>query len=172
MTSEQRITSGLRAIERMRTCYAPAVVTLVVVAAFVMFRSSPAREPVYAGKTITEWLDGGYEPAAMVLEELGPSAVPWVFRALRHEHPSFDWLDAYAKIQRYAPTLLVSALPHPRATGFDELRAANLLIGMGPPVLPVLRAGLQDGNPAVRTACTMALTTLEPKRAAAPQRSR
>jgi hypothetical protein len=168
----ERIISGWRAFGRMRTCCASGGAALTVIILLVMYRSPPAPEPVYAGKTVTQWLDGGYEPAAMALEELGPSAVPWVFKTLRRDQPSFDYVAAFTTIRRYAPTLLVSMLPRQRPTGFDELRAANLLIGMGPPVLPALTAGLQDSNAAVRTACQMALRALGPKRGGAPQRSR
>jgi hypothetical protein len=168
----ERFTTRFRAIRSVRTCHGPGVALLALVSLFALFGSPPARQPVYAGKTITEWLDGGYEPAAMALEELGPSAVPWVFRALRRDHPSIDYQAAYAKICRCAPARIVPVFPRPRATGFDELRAANLLIGMGPPVLPALRAGRRDGNAAVRAACNMALSTLEPKGAAARQQSR
>ena len=168
----ERIISGLRAFGRIRTCYVPGVAALPVIILLAMYRSPSAREPVYAGKTITQWLDDGYEPAAMALEEFGPSAVPWIFRTLRHDHPSFDYVAAFTTLRLHVPALLVSMLPRQLHTGFDELRAANLLIGMGPPVMPALRTGLRDSNPAVRTACQMALSALQPKRAAARQQSR
>jgi hypothetical protein len=132
--------------------------------------SSPSPEPVYAGKTITEWLNGGYEPAALALQEIGPSSVPWIFRALRNDRPTINYGAGYAKIRQHLPSCLVRMFPYPRTSKFDELRAANLLIGMGPPVRPALRAGLADSNPAVRSACWMALNGFEPKKATVPQR--
>jgi len=128
-----------------------------------------AREPVYGGKPITEWLEGGYEPAAMALEEVGPSALPWVFRKLRHEHPRWDYWKPYVKLRQAVPRPFTHLLPSPRLTGFDEERAANLLIGMGPSALPALRQGLQDGNPTVRAACQMALAAVQPKTASVTQ---
>jgi hypothetical protein len=168
----EKIISALRAFARIRPGYGPGAAVLTGIILLVIYRSPSAPEPVYAGKTITQWLDDGYEPAAMALEELGPSAVPWVFRTLRRDHPSFNYVAGYRALRRYAPAPLVAMLPRQKSTGLDELRAANLLIGMGPPVRPVLTAGLRDSNPAVRKACFMALSTLEPKRAAAPQRLR
>jgi len=38
--------------------------------------SQPA-EPAYAGKTVDEWLDAGYEDASMALHEIGTPAMPY-----------------------------------------------------------------------------------------------
>jgi hypothetical protein len=134
------------------------IVFLVVGAFSIIFFARPkAPEPIYAGKPVTQWLEDGYEPAAMALEEIGPTALPWVFRKLRHEHPRWDYWTPYLKLRQAISRPFNHLLPSPRLTGFDEERAANLLIGMGPPVLPALRAGLDDSNPTVRAACRLAL---------------
>jgi HEAT repeat protein len=163
--------SGNRTANKAGRGFVLCLVSLIVISGLVTVTRVHSLEPVYAGKRITEWLDGGYEPAAMALQEIGLPAVPWVFQTLRRDHPRWDYEGAYAKVRQSFPAPFVDMLPLPKTTGFDELRAANLLIGIGPPVLPALRAGLKDSNPAVRTACLMALGTLEPKRAAGQQQS-
>jgi len=152
---------------------ATPIITLVALLAaattLATFCNSSPREPGYAGKTISEWLDGGYEPAAMALQEVGPPAIPWVFRNLRREHAVWSKKGAYLKLQCHVPARFWRMFPTPKRTGFDELRAANLLIGLGPSAVPALRAGLKDSNPAVRTACAMALSNLAPKPAGEPR---
>src|SRR5262249_32600386 len=109
------------------------------------------------------------EPAAMALQELGPPAIPWVFRNLRREHPTWSRSPVYVELRRHIPALFIRIFPAPKATGFDEWRAANLLMGMGPPAIPELKAGLKDRNAAVRAACGMAMNNLAPKAGAGGQ---
>jgi hypothetical protein len=135
--------------------------------ALTVFACPPASEPVYAGKRITEWLDGGYEPAALALQEVGTPGLPWLFQKLRREHSRCDYWPLYCKLHRRLPAPVVNLLPRPRLIGFDEVRAANLLMGMGPPAFPAVRAGLEDGNPAVRAACKLAFDATAPRRAIA-----
>lgn len=147
----------------MRRTFANGLLLLAGALAVALFAWPHPREPVYAGRPITAWLEGGYEPAAMALEEIGPAALPWIFRELRHEHPRWNYWKPYRRIRQAMPRPLGNILPSARLTGFDEERAANLLIGMGPPALPALRAGLHDSNPTVRAACLLALKGLKPK---------
>ena len=144
---------SVRRTDPLRLIYLVSVLALVLV--FLAWPRS--REPVYAGRPITAWLDGGYEPAAMALEEIGPAAVPWLFQKLRRDNPRWDYSRAYRHLRERVPGPLRNVLPQPRVSGFDAERAANLLVGLGPPVLPALKAGLKDKNPAVRTACASAL---------------
>lgn len=162
-----RINSRFPTLGVIRAAYASGAVLLATVTLLTLFKSRSTLEPVYAGRSVTEWLDGGYEPAAMALQELGPSAVPWIFKNLRREHPGWAGCKAYVELHQHTPALLLTFFPVPKATGFDELRAANLLIGMGPPVVPALKAGLKDRNPAVKSACKLALANLSPKTAVA-----
>jgi len=143
----------------------PVLIAGLIIASFGFSRS---HQPVYAGKPLSDWLDAGYEPATMALQEIGPQAVPWIFARLRRDHPG--WEIVYAKARRTLPDALVHVLPPAKVTEFDEFRAANLLVSMGPPVLPALREGLQDPNPAVGTACEMALREMELKIAGVPPR--
>jgi hypothetical protein len=125
-------------------------------AALVAFRHhSP--EPVYAGRRLTEWLDSGAEPAAMAVHEIGPAATPWILRKVRREHPRWGWWQAYQESWIRTPFLIRKALPKPRVAGYDEFKAAMVLVETGPRSIPQLRHGLREKNPGVKMACALAL---------------
>ena len=128
-----------------------------------------SRQPAYGGRTVSEWLDGGYEPAALAVHEIGHPAVPWIFRKLRYEHPRWDYWGAYRRFRKVVPGNVASVMPQGHASGFDDLRAANLLLSIGTPALSMMRTGLKDGNPTVRSACQLALQALSVKAGAAQQ---
>jgi hypothetical protein len=127
---------------------------------------------VYAGKSIAQWLDNGFEDASFALHETGPIAAGEVFRKLRWEHPTYGYWSRYRRVHQVAPGLLRWVLPRPRPVAFDESRAAQALLAMGPLVAPKVIKGLSDSHPAVRLACTEALVGLamqrRPLRAALP----
>src|SRR5579859_6554820 len=81
------------------------------------------REPVYAGRPLGQWLDCGYEPAALALAETGPSAAAVIFSKLRHEHPGYGWRAKYRMVWSKAPKTIQSLLPTPKPASFDEARA-------------------------------------------------
>lgn len=118
------------------------------------------REPVYAGRPLGQWLDCGYEPAALALAETGPSAAPVIFAKLRHEHPEYGWWSKYQRIWCKAPEIIRCRLPTPKPASFDEARACSELLEIGANVIPALAKGLRDSNPAVRIASASALATL------------
>ena len=126
----------------------------------VVVGSSRARrdaEPVYAGRPVGEWLDCGYEQAAMALHETGPSAAPVIFSKLRREHPQYGLRAQYRKLWCKAPRAIRPALPAPKVASFDDARACSELLEIGPLVIPALAAGLKDVNPGVRLASAWAL---------------
>ena len=131
---------------------------LVVGSACVLalVRMSPT-EAGYAGKSINQWLDGGYEDAAVALREVGPDAVPSIFAKLRREHPRWGRRESYRKLWQKSPGFVQRYLPQPKAAAFDEYRACNALVDVGPQAIPALTSGLADGNPAVKIACAWAL---------------
>ena len=47
----------------------PVLIAGLIIASFGFSRSN---QPVYAGKPLSDWLDAGYEPATMALQEIGP----------------------------------------------------------------------------------------------------
>jgi len=124
-------------------------------------------EPAYAGKSINQWLDGGYEDAAVALREVGPDAVPCILGKLRREHPVWGRRQTYRKLWQKVPGFVQRYLPQPKAAAFDEYRACNALADLGPQGIPALISGLEDGNPAVKLACAWALGVLQERGAKA-----
>jgi HEAT repeat protein len=114
-------------------------------------------EPAYAGKSLNQWLDGGYEDAAVALREIGPDGVPCILAKLRREHPRWGRRQNYRKLCEKMPGVLQRHLPRPKSAAFDEYRACNALVDLGPQAIPAVSAGLQDDNPAVKIACAWAL---------------
>jgi hypothetical protein len=117
-----------------------------------------AREPVYAGRPVSEWLDGGYEQISMAMHETGPSAAPVIFSKLRRDHPVYGSRAKYRRLWSRAPEGLQRFLPRPKAGSFDELTACNALLDIGPAVIPYLATGLEDPNEGVRLVSALALS--------------
>jgi len=100
---------------------------------------------------------GWLRTSSLALQEIGPSAAPYVLGKLSREDPRYGSLRKYQALWRKAPPPLKSILPKPRAGNFDELRACSALLELGPRVIPFLSAGLRDANPAVREVSAHAL---------------
>jgi len=131
------------------------VLVLIVSIALCMQRG--AHEPVYAGRPVSEWLDGGYEQISMAMHETGAPAATVVFSKLRREHPDYGARVKYRRLWTKTPGALHRFLPAPKATNFDELKACNALLDIGPAVIPCLTEGLTDRNEAVRLASALGL---------------
>jgi hypothetical protein len=114
---------------------------------FAGLRKSP---PVYAGKTVNEWLNAGYEDAALAVQHIGPPAIPYIFRKLSREDPQFGSEHKYGELWKKCPIYFRALLPRPTATNFDEWRACSALLEIGPAAIPLVSAGLQNGNPGIR----------------------
>jgi HEAT repeat protein len=119
--------------------------------------TSQPSEPVYAGKTVDQWLDAGYEDASMALHEIGPPAVPYIVAKLSREDPRCGSLRRYQELWRRFPPALRMVLPKPKSGNFDELRACSALLELGPRIIALLSTGLQDQNPIVREVSAHAL---------------
>ena len=124
------------------------------------FVVSPAREPSYGGKSISQWLDGGYEDAAMALQQIGPEAGPYVLAKLAREDGRYGTSVAYGRFWTKLPMRLRGIFPKARTGNFSDWRATGALLELGPPIKPLLRSHLADGNPAVRIACARTLGIL------------
>lgn len=124
------------------------------------FVASSAREPSYGGKSISQWLDGGYEDAAMALQQIGPAAGPYVLAKLAREDGRYGTSVAYGRFWTKLPMRLRGIFPKARTGNFSDLRATSALLELGPPIKPLLRSHLADGNPAVRIACARTLGIL------------
>ena len=124
--------------------------------AFCIVSKSGSR-PVYAGKNVGQWLDAGYEDAALALQEIGPPAVPYIFAKLSREDPQFGSARFYREIWTKCPAFARASLPKPKATNFDAWRACSALLEIGPTAIPSVAVGLQSRNPGVRKASAHAL---------------
>ncbi len=133
------------------------IVVVIGVGGVALCSGFAPREPQYQGKSLNRWLDGGYEDAALALREIGPAAVPCIFEKLRREHPQWGHRQQYRKIWAKTPSFLQPCLPRPRTAAFDEYRACNVFLDLGPQTIPVLIRGLDDRNPGIRLACAWAL---------------
>ena len=131
----------------------------VALAAFCLLRRPPP-EPSYEGKPLDRWLEAGYEDASRVLYEVGPSAIPGIFAKLKREHPRYGWQARYRALWEKAPVCCQRVLPQPRVSGFDEWRACQCLVAMGPQAIPILRASLRDSHFLVRSASAQTLGLL------------
>lgn len=147
-------------IGRRARKYVLWAVALLAGSAIFMVALSRSREPVYGGKTISQWLDSGYEQTSFALQETGPAAIPYIFRKLRAEHPVYGYRARYGKWRQKTPAALRSVLPKPPAGNFDDLRACQALLELGPGAVPGLAAGLRDRNMAVQLASAWALGLL------------
>jgi hypothetical protein len=121
---------------------------------------SPAGEPSYAGKTVSQWLDAGYEDSALALQEIGPAAGPYVLAKLAREDERYGSGRWYRRIWVKLPALLHAVILKPAPANFDELRACSTLLEIGPGITPCLARHLQDNNPAVRNVCARAIGLL------------
>jgi len=144
----------------MRRFWGMGLVIVVAVATGCGLFSFRSAEPVYAGKSLTEWLDAGSEPAAMAVHEIGPAATPWILRKIRWEHPRWGRWQTYQYYWRLVPAFVHQVMPKPRIAAYDEFKAMAVLLEVGPGVIPQLNAALKEKNPGVRITCAMTLDSL------------
>jgi hypothetical protein len=123
--------------------------------------SSRMPEPVYAGKTISEWLNAGHEDACQAVHEIGPPALQFIMDKLAREDSQFGSNSPYFKIWRGMPAAIRRVLPRPGATNFDEDRACNTLLELGPAVIVDLTKTLTNPNRAVRQVSARVLGVLK-----------
>ncbi len=120
-------------------------------AALWVIAGSPARPLVYEGKPLDQWLDAGYEDAARVLYEVGPPAIEAIFTKLKREHPRYGTWGRYRWAWSKCPGFCQTLLPAPQNSGFDEWRACNALLAIGPQAIPSLCQSLKDRHFLVRS---------------------
>ena len=136
---------------------AAALVVVIAAAAPSVLLNRRAAEPVYAGLTLSAWLEDGVEPASVALREIGAPAVPYLLARLRREDPNYGSYQSYRKFWDRVPGILRPMLPKPKSGSFDQARTCNLLLAIGPQAFPAMLRGLSDANPSVRAACAWAL---------------
>ena len=89
------------------------------------FVTTQAVEPVYGGKPVSQWLEGGYEQASLALQEIGPPAAPYVLAKLSREDPRHGSSRKYQRLWCKIPLAFRNILPKLSAGNFDELRACE-----------------------------------------------
>jgi hypothetical protein len=107
-------------------------------------------DPLYAGKSLGDWLNSGHEDACQAVHEIGPAALPCILDKLAREDPRFGSNSRYARIYARVPLPFRRLLAKPGSTNFDESRASSLLVELGPAAIPLLAEALHSKNPAVR----------------------
>src|SRR5437879_5863062 len=85
----------------------------------VRFVATQAVEPVYGGKPVSQWLEGGYEQASLALQEIGPPAARYVLAKLSHEDPRYGSARKYQHLWRKTPLAFRNILPKPSTGNFD-----------------------------------------------------
>ncbi len=127
--------------------------------AFCLLRR-PAPELSYEGKPLDRWLEAGYEDASRVLYEVGPRAIPGVFGKLKREHPRYGWQARYRALWERTPVCCRRIMPRAAVTGFDEWRACQCLLAIGPQAIPTLCVSLQNRHFLVRSVSAQTLGLL------------
>ncbi len=141
---------------RRRVGFILLLLSCAGVATVLLGRARPA-EPIYEGKPIGQWLDAGFEDASRVLYDAGPPAAQSIFEKLKREHPKFGRWGRYRSVWEKVPTFCRKFLPRPRSSGFDEWRASQLLLAIGPQVIPSLKESLADRHFLVRSVSAQTL---------------
>jgi len=129
----------------------PVVAVVLVLVGLFLLAGRSSREPIYEGKPLSQWLDGGYEDASRALYDVGPAAADSIFAKLKREHPKFGYWGRYRAAWEKVPAFARGLLPRPKTSGFDEWRACNALLAIGPSVIPRLATALKDSSFLVRS---------------------
>jgi hypothetical protein len=123
---------------------------LLGIVSSVCLAISHPREPAYAGKTVNQWLDAGFEDTSLAMHEIGPPALPFILARLSRETSAQWFWSAYEKKRKQLPDCIGRLLPRKRTSNIDEARACALALELGPKVIPVLAHDLQHRNSNVR----------------------
>ena len=143
-------------------------VLFIAIAGVIVWQASGWRqEPVYKGRTVDAWLEDTTGPSGIMtayqnseyraaLIEMGPKAVPFIFRKLRKNDSSFQ--NKYRDIWPKLPKFLQKHLSQPKPISFDAWTAGMALGDCGTNATRMIIDKLNDGNPAVREAAWHAVT--------------
>jgi hypothetical protein len=143
-------------------------VLLIAVAGVVVWQVLMGREPVYQGRSVDSWLgdltvsngimrSSHYSEDAAALKQIGPNAVPFIFRKLRQNDSLLQnkYRDAWPNL----PDFVHRFLPQPKPIAFNSSWAGNALACCGTNATRMVIDKLNDENPAVREAAWWAVSS-------------
>lgn len=147
---------------RMKRVHIVFAVLLVAIAGVIGWQASRRQEPVYHGRTVDAWLDDlaaarDDSEYAAALKQIGPKAVPFIFRKLRQNDS--PWRNKYREIWPNLPSFFKKHLSRPKPITFDVWKAVMALIWCGTNATRLAIEKLNDGNPAIREAAWRAVST-------------
>jgi len=131
-------------------------VVLIVVVSCLYLAASPQQEPMYGGKTVTQWLDAGYEDCSMALHEIGPPALPFILTTFGRVETSVSLGRLRSGAWKTIPNLK-SFFPHVPVHNLDEDRVCSLVLELGPRTIPMLAQELDNRHANVRAVSARAL---------------
>lgn len=141
-----------------RYCLIIAVLSAAVAIVVLSAAQHPKPELMFEGKPLSQWLDNGFEDASRALYDLGTDCVPCIFEKLKQEHPQYSPRARFQAAWQRLPHACRRFFPRPKPTGFDQQRACEALLAIGPAVVPMLSDALvQDGNFLVRSVSAQTL---------------
>src|SRR5260221_4863233 len=120
----------------MQRCWIIGLFALVAALVLLTPRCTRKSEPVYAGKTVTEWLNAGQEDVCQAVHEIGLPALPYILDKLATADPRFGANSSYFRDWTRIPATVRRVLPRPGATNFDEDHACSAILELGPSVIP------------------------------------
>ncbi|HTL17789.1 MAG TPA: HEAT repeat domain-containing protein [Patescibacteria group bacterium] len=130
-------------------------IVLLAVVSCLYLAASRQQEPMYGGKTVTQWLDAGYEDCSMALHEIGPPALPFILTTFgRAETPRM--FGPLAGAWKRFPGLR-SFFPHIPKHNLDEDRVCSLVLELGPRTISTLAHELENRHANVRAVSARAL---------------
>lgn len=125
------------------------------------FFLSISREPVYDGKSVTEWyslvlkreLDA--KQMEVVFGQLGPKAIPYIFANSQTSTDTFS--TKYHALWVALPSMLRKWFPSPQGGEDDVADMAEAIGSIGPSAIQPLLKWESASNPSFREACVNAL---------------
>jgi hypothetical protein len=134
-----------------------SAIALIVVVSCLYVAASRQQEPIYGGKTVTHWLDAGYEDCSMAFHEIGPPALPFILTAFGRAETSRAVRPLPPAAWKRIPGLK-RLFPHIPEHNLDEDRVCSLALELGPRTIPMLAHELENRHANVRAVSASALS--------------
>jgi hypothetical protein len=138
----------------MRRPWITIVIILLGMTSILCLTSSRGREPLYGSKTVTQWLDAGYEDCATALQEIGPPALPFILTSFGRTEQPAAFVPGWTRISSAFRNLFQKA----PACNLDENRVCSLTLELGPRTIPMLAQELENRHANVRAVSARSLS--------------